>query len=219
MTIKAVLFDHDGTLVNSEGIHFSIWRDVLKSYGVDFDETDYKDNYAGIPTPTNAVRFIQKYRISDSPEVLIGKKESATDVFLRGSTFPLMKDVVEVLEYFYKSSIRMAVVTGAGKSGVMATLKGHKLERYFEIITSGDDVVNSKPSPDVYLHAMEQLGLSSSECVSFEDTENGVRSASAAGLECCAIPNEYSMHHDFSLASNVVENLSEARLWVNSRLL
>ena len=65
-----------------------------------------------------------------------------------------------------------------------------QLEQYFDVITSGEDVANSKPDPAVYLLAMERLGVTANECVSIEDTENGIRSAIASGLVCCAVRND-----------------------------
>ena len=214
MKLKAILLDHDGTLVDSEATHFQLWKEVLDKHNIELAEQGYKDFHSGTPTPKNAEILVKKYNLTITPKALANEKEKATHEFLAKNTFPLMPDSRKTIQCFYGKGLKLGVVTGAGRFGVASTLQGHRLETFFDVITTGEDVDRSKPDPDVYLLAMKQLGLQANECIAFEDTENGIRSAIAAGLICCAIKNDYSAGHDLSIATQVFDNMGEAKKWV-----
>lgn len=98
-----------------------------------------------------------------------------------------------------------------------STLKGHDLENYFDVVSTSEDVVKSKPDPGVYLFALKQLGLNAEEAIAIEDTENGIKSAKAAGLICCAVKNEYSGSNDLSIADVVFDNMNEPKEWISTK--
>jgi len=217
LPIKAIFFDHDGTLVDSEPIHYQLWRDVLAAHGVALSESLYRDCYAGIPTADNAVDLVARFAIDASPAALAEAKNLATRRFLAQHAFPLMPGVRDAVAQFHGAGMRLAIVTGAGADGVQTTMRQHSLTEFFETVVSGDDVGNSKPAPDCYLLAVSRLGLLPSECIAIEDTEHGVCSASAAGVACLAVPNEMSRNHDFSQATAVFDDLAAAASWILHR--
>ena len=214
MPIKAIFFDHDGTLVDSEPVHYQLWRDVAATHGVALSEALYRDRYAGIPTADNAVDLVARFSLEATPAALAEAKNLATRRFLACNAFPLMPGVSDLVPWCHGAGLRLAIVTGAGHDGVQSTLRQHALGDYFETVVSGDDVANSKPAPDCYLLAVRRLGLLPSECVAIEDTEHGVNSAAAAGVRCLAVPNEMSRQHDFSQATAVFNDLAAAAAWL-----
>ncbi len=214
MNLKAILFDHDGTLVDSEVTHFQLWKKVLNKHNIELSEQGYKDFHSGIPTPKNAEILVEKYNLNITPQVLAEEKEIITHEFLARNTFALMPDSLATIQHFHKMGLKLGVVTGAGRFGLTSTLQGHHLEQYFDVITTGEDVANSKPDPAVYLLAMKRLGVKPNECIAIEDTENGIRSAIAAGLVCCAVRNDYSVGHDLSIATAVFNSMNEAKNWI-----
>lgn len=217
MTIKAILFDHDGTLVDSERAHYEMWREVLAPYGVTLTAQQYKDLHAGIPTPTNAVDLVQRYQLAASAQQLIDAKEAATDQFLSQQAFPLTAGAAEAVQFVKAQGLTMAVVTGAGQSGVDSTVYHYGLDGFFTAVVSGDDVEQSKPAPDCYLLALERLGLTADECIAIEDTQHGTAAATAAGIACIAVPTPMSEQHDFSAAIACLDGLSEVAAWVADR--
>ncbi len=90
MTIKAILFDHDGTLVDSETIHFEIWQVLLEKYNVILPGVDYKKYHSGAPTSRNAEILVDQYGLSISPSYLAEEKDQSTKIFLDTLKFPLM---------------------------------------------------------------------------------------------------------------------------------
>ncbi|MAM87250.1 MAG: hypothetical protein CME36_08080 [unclassified Hahellaceae] len=218
MQLRAILFDHDGTLVNSEPIHFGIWSIILQRYGFTLTEQQYKARYAGIPTPANAIDLVQRFGINRSPEELAELKNAATREYLEQHAFPLMPGVKDAISSFYSAGLKLAVVTGASANGVQKTLRANNFDRYFSAVVSGDDVLASKPAPDCYLLALQRLGVTAAECLAIEDTQHGLEAATKAGVNCVALPTEMSKHHDFDLAVAVFSGMPEAIGYVRKLL-
>lgn len=217
MTIKAILYDHDGTLVDSETVHFGIWQSVLDNLTqgqavLDIDV--YRTSLAGIPTPSNAEFLKALFGLEISAAELTGLKEQATQTYLASNCFPLMPGVIESMEHFAAQGLTLAVVTGAGREAVTRSLEGHNLHSKFAHVISANDVARSKPAPDCYLLAMEKLGLSAAQCIAIEDTEHGARSARDANIDCVVIPNSMSTEHQFEHATKVCDSMSEAVKWI-----
>lgn len=213
MRFKAVLFDHDGTLVESEGQHFALWNQVLAPYGFALTLAQYKDLYAGVPTDANAADLVERFGVQESPEVLARLKNESAQAYLQANAFPLMPGVRESIAQLQAAKLRLGVVTGARGYAINATLRSHDLAPAFETVVSADDVVHSKPAPDCYLLALQRMGLAAQDVVAFEDTEHGVAAAVAAGLACVAIPTEMSASHDFSAATVTLPSMRDAVCW------
>jgi HAD superfamily hydrolase (TIGR01509 family) len=210
MPIRAILFDHDGTLVDSEPQHLRAWQAVLTRFEVKLTEHDYKSRYAGVPTIANAKEMVGRYQLDIAPNKLAEAKNAATRAHLALAPFPLMPGVLETIVSFEALRLQMAVVTGASAVGVQATLDGYSLRQYFPVAVSGDDVSLSKPAPDCYLLALQRLALNASDCIAIEDTEHGLQAANAAGIKCIVVPTHMSHHHDFRLALARADSMAEA---------
>ena len=214
MTLRAVLFDHDGTLVDSEPVHFRHWLEALSDQPVELTEDLYRDHFAGIPNIGNARWLVDHYPLSIGVEALVMRKESVTRAMLVDSAFPLVAGARGVIDAFAGRGMRMGVVTGAGPEAIQATIRVHDLADQLPVVVSAADVSRNKPAPDGYLLALARLGLSADECLVFEDTETGLQAALAAGMRCCAIRTPYTAGHDFSRATAVFDSLPEAARWV-----
>ena len=215
--LQAVLFDHDGTLVDSEGIHHGLWRRMLPSYGVDLQESEYKAYFVGVPTVQSAVGLVQRHGLTIAAHDLALQKETLTLAYLRERAFPLMHGATEAVEACRALGLRLGVVTGAGPDGIAATLRDYRWADKFETVVTAADVKHSKPAPDVYQLALSRLGLQAHEAVAIEDTSTGVRAARSAGLTCLAIPQAHSAQQDFSAASAVFSSLNDAMQWIRVR--
>lgn len=188
--IKGVIFDHDGTLVDSESVHAKLWTGIMRGYGIAFTEEEYFREHKGMPTETNAEKLAAKYGLAVSPKELAKQKSSATRRYLEENSFPLMPGMKEVIGRLHGKGIKKAIVTGADRYSVEKTLKTYDLEMYFDAVVSGEEVRNKKPAPDGYILALERLGLAAGECVVIEDSDNGRRSAESAGIKCHVIRDE-----------------------------
>lgn len=212
--IRAVLFDHDGTLVDSEPIHFKLWSQVLASYGVDLDESVFNTHHAGIPTLANAMDIVNRFGLDQRIEDLVELKNQITQTYLSREAYPLMPWVEQTIMSLHAMELTMAVVTGANSYSVGSTLRNYPFARHFSVVVSADDVKHSKPAPDCYLLAVEKLGLLPEHCLVIEDTAHGMQAALKAGLRCLAIPTQASRHHDFTGAEAVLDNMGQALAYI-----
>lgn len=200
---KALLFDLDGTLVDSEHFHFNTWNELLAESNIQLEYTDFLKNYAGIPLPGNAARLKELYHIESPLELLISRKENLTVERLRTSVINLMPFVQETLDFFKSRGLQMVLVTASKRPDVDEMFKKNGLNQYFDFLVTRSDVTNSKPDPESYNLAVEKLGLQKSECLVFEDTLNGLRAAKAAGLTCFAVQANTDDHNKLADADHI----------------
>ena len=187
-----------------------MWVEVLKTYGVSLSEAAYKNFYAGIPTPANATNMIQRFNFEISTDELVKQKTIKTQAFLADIAFPLMPGAFDAIKRLHDHGLKLAIVTGASREGAEKTISTYRLGEYISSFVSGDDVTHSKPAPDCYLLAMKNLGVAANECVAIEDTEHGVNAASAAGINCLAVPTPMSENHDFGNAVQAFSKITDA---------
>lgn len=216
MALRAILFDHDGTLVDSEPVHFQTWVGVLAGHGVTLSEQQYITHYAGVPNRAGAIDIVQRFGLNLDPVALAGVKNDAIDEYLLRSAFPLMEDVLDAVNEFHRAGLTLAIVTGASSNAAHATLRAYDLQAKFATVVSGDDVRASKPAPDCYLLALERLGFEADECIAVEDTQHGLQAARGAGVPCIVVPTRMSRHHDFTGALAVLGSMAEAIAYVRN---
>lgn len=213
----ALIFDHDGTLVDSERHHFEVWRQILQPFGVRFSETDYIRHHNGVPTPQNAATLIEQHGLDIDVDSLCERKNTAFADYAISTPSPLLPTVLETLKRARSHGRKMAIATGADTQDVMRSVNAHALNPLFDAIATRSEVKLGKPAPDVYLLACERLQARPQQAVAFEDTQTGIAAAKAAGLYCIAIPNHYSLHQDLSQADARCETLAEAYTLAQSR--
>ncbi|WP_115719343.1 HAD family hydrolase [Gallaecimonas mangrovi] len=212
--ITAVIFDHDGTLVDSEQLHYVLWQRVLKPLGLQLEVQDYQAHYAGIPALENAQRLVQHFDLSISPSALAEQKARLSQRFLQQHPFPLLPGVAKTLAAFQQAGIRMAIATGANQYAVDATCRFHRLSHFFEAIVSRDDVQHGKPHPQTYQLALSRLRLSAADCLAVEDTVHGMKAALAAKLPCVVVPSPMSKAQDFTGAAASFSSMAAVKKWV-----
>ena len=206
---RAVLLDHDGTIVDSEGVHLQIWNDILSVYGQRLSQSFWIESCSGIPTPDTAAALVEKFALPLSAAELARKKLEATAIHLQTAAFPLVSGVYDLLGQLHETDVQLGVVSGADRAGVEASLERHGLRRFLNFVVGGDDVLRSKPAPDVYLKALDILGLPAQDCIAVEDSEHGVQAAKAAGICCIALRTEYTATHDLTAADHILTSFAQ----------
>ncbi|MEU9329145.1 HAD family phosphatase [Streptomyces canus] len=183
----SVIFDLDGTLVDSEPNYYEAGRQTLAERGVpDFTWTDH-ERYVGISTQETVTRWKSLYGLRASvPELLADKNRRYLE--LAGTAtraYPEMRKFVELLA---GEGVPMAVASGSSPEAIAAILAGTGLDAYLRTTVSADEVAHGKPAPDVFLEAARRLGADPADCVVLEDAAPGAAAAHAAGMRCIAIP-------------------------------
>ncbi|MFD1657716.1 HAD family hydrolase [Streptomyces caeni] len=183
----AVIFDLDGTLVDSEPNYFEAGRQLLAEHGIMGFTWAEHQRYVGISTRETLELWKERYRI-EAPleELLAGTNRRYLDL-ARASTpvYPEMRKFVELLA---AEGVPMAVASGSSPEAIEAILAGTGLASWFAAAVSADEVAHGKPAPDVFLEAARRLGAPFADCVVLEDAAPGAAAAHAAGMRCIAIP-------------------------------
>jgi len=208
MEIKAAVFDVDGLLLDTEGLQWRGWVEVLKQYGIGLSKEQYFD-YAGKSSSVIESQLIERYKLDVRKGLLVEQKKDLIAKWF-STKLRLMPHAKEAVEFFIKNKIKVATASGSIRKENVLKLKSGGLLHLFPTIISLDDVKRGKPYPDMYVFAAKRLGLKPEECLVFEDTEFGATAAKTAGMICIAIPSEYSVKQDFSMADAVCKNLKEA---------
>jgi beta-phosphoglucomutase len=208
-TIKGVIFDLDGILVDTEYFHWQGWVEVLKPYGKSLSQREYLQ-YAGKQGDIIESELIKELKLSVKKNELLERKKALVLDWINTKPLHLMPFAEEVIQYFLKKNINIACASGSLKDEALLKLQKGGLLPLFSLIISGSDVKRGKPFPDTYLLTAKKLGLKPENCLAFEDTQYGVASAKSAGMFCFAIPNEFSNEQDFSQADGVLKDLHEA---------
>ncbi len=183
--IRAVIFDLDGTLIDS----MWVWRDIdieyLKGFGLDMPD-DLQENIAGISVTQTAVYFKERFHIPDSIEKIIGDWDRmALEKYT--TQVPLKPGALEFLKYLKSRGIPCAIATSNSRRLTQAVLEAHNITGYFQVILTGEDIHKGKPEPDVYLETAGKLKIEPGHCLVFEDIPYGVMAANRAGMTCAAI--------------------------------
>ncbi len=183
----AVIFDCDGTLVDSMPAHFDAWCEALALYGAGgvFKE-DVFFAMGGRPTMDIVVELNDEYNLKLNPAAVAFAKREA---FLkRLSTVTLIDEVAAFAESL-RGKIPMAIATGGSRMVIEKTLKIVGISDWFDEVVTADDVTEGKPAPDIFLRAAKLLGVDPSRCLALEDAPAGIVAAQSAGMQVIAIPS------------------------------
>jgi HAD superfamily hydrolase (TIGR01509 family) len=183
---EGVIFDCDGTLVDSMPAHFDAWCEALAIYGAGgiFKE-DVFFAMGGRPTMDIVVELNDEYNLKLDPiKVAMAKREA----FLkRLPTVTLIEEVAAFAEGL-RGKVPMAIATGGSRMVIEKTLKIVGVSDWFDEVVTADDVTDGKPAPDIFLKAAQLLGVSPSKCLALEDAPAGILAAQRAGMQVIAIP-------------------------------
>jgi HAD superfamily hydrolase (TIGR01509 family) len=216
-SVKAIIFDCDGTLVDSEQAHFSAWRYAFQRQGQELSTQVYS-TFIGKGTKHVLKMAVEIIGFDCSEELEHDKNSYFSQLQLNG--LPPIHSTIQFLHSLFLEkearNVKLAVASGARREEIIQNLKSLGIENYFDLILSGlDDLADytdptgtNKPKPYIYLKAAKLLECQAHECIAIEDSESGVTSAFSAGCITIAIPNEYTRHHDLSKADLQIESLA-----------
>ena len=182
--IKAIIFDMDGVLVNSEKLKAKAWKKALSDYGIEGGDRWYRKNIGNSRDALSALAIKEFNLTSAQIDEVSEKKRSNYFAMLKEATVPIKSSIL-FLKSIPKGQFKIAVNSSINTWVIENQMKNLGVIDYFDKITSGkDEVTKDKPNPEIYLLSAKKLGLNPHECLAIEDSRAGVQAAKDAGMKC-----------------------------------
>jgi HAD superfamily hydrolase (TIGR01509 family) len=209
--LRAVAFDLDGLMFNTEQIYTHVLKELLRRREKEFSH-DLVNQMMGRPAKAAFGVLTSYHSLDESLEELMEESDTIFLGLLDAQLAP-MPGLVELLAALEEANIPKAIATSSRRSFTERILGKFGFEPRFKFLITGDDVTHGKPDPEIYLKTAEKLGIEPAEMLVLEDSQNGCRAAVAAGAYAVAVPGEHSRSHDFTGAAFVAEGLADQRIY------
>ncbi len=217
MSIKAIIFDVDGTLSETEETHRRAFNQTFREFGLDWNWS--QELYGELLKTTGGKERMTAFlanrgEVADQAKIAeIHKRKTAEyGKLIANGAADLRPGIADLIKDAAKNGVRVAVATTTNRPNVDKLAEacfGRAAGEVFEVIAAGDEVKNKKPASDVFDLAVAGLGLNPRECVGLEDSRNGLLSCTGANVPCIVSPGVYTLGSDFSEAAAVIDCFSE----------
>lgn len=207
--IKAVLFDMDGVLVNTEPVHYRMWKEAFRNRGLEVSYDVYKGCIG--TTDDYLMDLIWEHYGRDfrGDKKLLEERMAIEARVPKEESYPEMPGVREMLQKLHEAGFLLAIASSSPISRIETAVDYIGIRRYFSLLNSGENVARSKPAPDIYLDTAGKLGVEPAECVVLEDSGNGSIAAVSAGMACVGLRNPDSGDQDLQKAKVIIHELCE----------
>ncbi len=209
--IKALIFDFDGTIIDTETAWYITFRDAYKKYGVDLTLEQYSQCLGTSLHSFNPYNYLKThYNIPiDLDEFRNSVKERHTQMMQTESIRP---GILKFLESAKAQGFKIGIASSSERSWIDRFVKLHGIEDYFECFCTADTVKKVKPNPELYLQALKKLNIAPSEALAIEDSPNGARAAVSAGIPTVVIKNTITKQLPFDIGHHTIDSLASFEL-------
>ena len=208
--LKAVVFDFDGVIVDTESEWYYIYRDWLRdTYQYELKITDY---LVCVGANSEALFRFLREKIGGQIDFHGFEQQAAAEFVRRTRNLPPMKGVLEFIRQAKERYLKLAIATSATRRKPVFHLERLGILNDFEVFSTAELSERVKPAPDIFLKAAELLGCDPKECLAVEDSGNGLTAAKRAGMPCLVIPNQITKYCEFEGYYQLAESLEEVNL-------
>lgn len=206
--LKAVIFDMDGVLIDSEPVHMEAFKMLMESLSIEFNK-EYYLQFIGSTTDYMWKKVIRDFNLHLTDKDLMEISDKFIKEINGDEGYPIMAGVSDVINKIHESGIKLAVASSSGIERIEETVKRLGAYEKFDALVSGKTVKNPKPAPDTFLKAAEQLNVLPKECLVIEDSLNGMKAAKNAGMVCVMYENPSMGKVDSSYADYIIQGFEE----------
>src|SRR5690554_4337617 len=211
MNLKAVLFDMDGVIVDTEPLHRKSYFRMFEDFGIDVSESLY-NSFTGQATLPICRTLCQHFELSNQAENLVAtKRKHFKYLFENDNDLALLDGVHDLITDYYNNDLTLVLASSASMLNIDRIFERFDLNRYFKAKISGADLRASKPHPEIFIKAAELSEKPKANCMVIEDSTNGITAANAAGIYCVGFKSPNSTNQDYSKADKVISDFGEIK--------
>ncbi|MGF1491455.1 MAG: HAD family hydrolase [Microcoleaceae cyanobacterium] len=209
--LQAILFDLDGTLVDTDPLHFQIWQEILSRHGIDIDHPTYKATISGRQNPQIISDLLPHLSQSEAEQLAEDKEAQFRS---QAAGLEPLPGLDRILQWITDQGLKTGVVTNAPRQNARFMLSVLKLQDYFKTVVLGEDMSAGKPDPAPYQFCLEQLQITPERTIVFEDSPSGIRSSVGAGIETIGVATTHAPEKLQKVGANrVITDFNDAELW------
>ncbi len=207
--LKAVLFDMDGVIVDTEPLHRKAYFKMFEEVSIDVTEAMY-DSFTGQATLPICRTLCQHFGLSDTPENLVSiKRKHFKYIFENDSDLALLDGVHDLIKDYHNNGLTLVLASSASMPNINRIFERFDLDKYFKAKISGADLKASKPHPEIFIKAAQLASEHTNNCMVIEDSTNGIAAAKAANIYCVGFKSPHSANQDYSKADRVITSFEE----------
>lgn len=214
--LKAIIFDMDGVIINSEPIHLKLEKELAEELGGTITDEEHS-HFIGTTDYYMWSTLKEKFNIELSVDEIVEIKRRKFRENIH--QVKLIDNFWDFLIMVFEANYKLALASSNNRQTVDLIIDRFNLDKYLKVAMSGEEVKKGKPDPEIFLTTADKLNIDPSNCIVIEDAENGVAAAKSAGMKCIGLQNPGFEDQDLSNADLVINNFNELDLQVLERLL
>jgi HAD superfamily hydrolase (TIGR01509 family) len=216
--LRAVIFDMDGVIIDSQPYHFAVEEKIFRKKGIAVS-IEESHSFVGMAGDRMWSQVKNKFGLKESiRELMAFDNRIRVNYFASLENVRPMPGIIELLEELRRNTIKIALASSSSVEVVNVFMSKLGIGHYFQHIISGDFVEKGKPAPDIFIHTAQALQESAADCVVIEDSANGVKAAKLAGMKCIGFKNANSGDQDLSLADTVIDDFGKLNVAIIEKL-
>ena len=209
--LKAVIFDMDGVIVNSEPLHHKAYKKMFAEFKLNVSSNLY-ESFTGQSTFSICKQLCEMFKLNDDPNSLVlSKRKHFKIIFDNDSSFQMIDGALELIKNYFNNNLTLVLASSASMTNIDRIFKKFDLNKFFEAKISGADLKESKPNPEIFIKAAKMTGFKKEECIVIEDSTNGIIAAKSAGIYCVGYNSYNSKNQNYDNANLVINELGEIK--------
>jgi len=205
--LKAVIFDMDGVIVNSEPYHKEVEKEIFDTLKISPSIED-SHFFIGISAEKMCKFLIDKFKLDITVEKLIELDNKIRVDYMSKQDIQPMPGVISLIKEIKQNNIQLALASSSSHDLINVFTEKLNIKNYFDVIVSGYDVKHGKPDPDIFILTAEKLKINRDECIVIEDSANGVKAAKNAKMICLGYKNKDAFSQNLSIADYIIEDFN-----------
>ncbi len=207
--LKAVIFDMDGVIIDSEPLHHKAYHKMFDDVNINVSDAFY-ESLTGQSTLNVCKRIKDSFNLKETPETLVAiKRKHYEFIFENDKTFDLIDGVLDLIKDYHANNLTLVLASSASMPSIDRIFNRFDLNKYFKAKLSGADLKASKPHPEIFIKAAEASEFNTEECIVIEDSTNGIAAANAANIFCVGFDSVHSKNQDYTNANLKINDFKE----------